>query len=737
MKLKKKYRKSEHRFIGPKKYLIWVFIFTLFLVIPIASMSSVSADGGMISYNDFSVYEPGQKAIIAWDGMKEIMILSVDVYSEESTKALHMVPFPSLPDVKLGDVESFEELNEFIKENRQRDRDYLGNEAALTTDAPSLGIEIMFSEKIGPHDITAIQVRSPLEFTDWVNEFLTRKGITNRKMPEELDTVINHYIDNNIQFFAFDVIELGPNTKSVDPIVYTFRSEFLFFPLEISSIIEGETEITLALITPQNLAINKESLNDLGFYRDFNGVISNSDLEKISNDVARLFGNKANLASYRGYFSLADLKDDVVIKELANVNWMYTDDNIVRNFQVSDLNNDGNYEINLATHETFVVVDAREGQIKHNCKLEDKYWYGMDQKIADVNLDGILDVIKTTWDNKIYIYDGLDGSELWSFRLSDEDRYNRFRLQGLDIIEKDDSAYVCYYTYNTIYLIDVQTGNELWKVSFDRDLLGNIKNILIDDIDHDGNNELLVLCRNGIVKLNIEDGNPIWNYSGPIIEAVNLEVGNINDNPEKELVFFYRNKVYALDGLTGKKLWDKYPSLYIENWGHKMNLHDLDHDNKLEILFYSSPLLYVLDGDNGKAINEVELDIDEETRDMIQSGDIDCADLDFDGQPEIIGKIHNKIIIFDLENGEQVWEFSTGDRISYYDVRDIDDDDRGEIILVTDNMVYSVEYQPEAENDNANTLKEQYILIGSIVFPIILLVIIVLMVFRASEKHSK
>lgn len=61
-----------------RKILIKSIIATIIAVLLISS--SAFADRGMIAaYPDISVYEPGQKAILAWNGEREAMILSTDV----------------------------------------------------------------------------------------------------------------------------------------------------------------------------------------------------------------------------------------------------------------------------------------------------------------------------------------------------------------------------------------------------------------------------------------------------------------------------------------------------------------------------------------------------------------------------------------------------------------------------------------------------------------------------------
>jgi len=97
----------------PGGYSNICFSITLMLMIIITSFpqwNNVSGDGGFIPFHDLSVYEPGQKAIIAWDGETEIMVLSVDMYSEFETKVLHMVPFPDEPEVEMGNISIFEEV---------------------------------------------------------------------------------------------------------------------------------------------------------------------------------------------------------------------------------------------------------------------------------------------------------------------------------------------------------------------------------------------------------------------------------------------------------------------------------------------------------------------------------------------------------------------------------------------------------------------------------------------------
>ena len=256
----------------PKVIKIVTLILIKILIIQMLIFPICTADRGGIPYHDEIIYEPGQKAIISWDGEQEIMILSVDAYSENDTKALHMVPFPSLPQVELGSINSFEKINELTMTNRYNHfggKTY-GRDSIMSENS---AIEIVFNEKIGPHNITAVQINSSQDFSLWVDEFLSDKGINDIDLPDDLELIIDNYIKQNITYFVFDIIDLNSEKKSVEPIIYKFDCDYLFFPLEISSIIEGKTKITLALITPPNLPMNILPLNKLGFYSIFTKLI--------------------------------------------------------------------------------------------------------------------------------------------------------------------------------------------------------------------------------------------------------------------------------------------------------------------------------------------------------------------------------------------------------------------------------------------------------------------------------
>ncbi len=150
--------------------LTWIFAF-LFLVS--MSISSVFADRGMIPVNpEVSVYEPGQNAILAWNGHEEIMILSTDVSSSQQTIVLEILPLPSKPTIAAGSFQSFqriqsliwnEGLNLFMYDDKSEVR--------------SGSVEVVFHEEIGAHNITVVKASDTAELSSWMDDFLEENEI--------------------------------------------------------------------------------------------------------------------------------------------------------------------------------------------------------------------------------------------------------------------------------------------------------------------------------------------------------------------------------------------------------------------------------------------------------------------------------------------------------------------------------------------------------------------------------
>ena len=169
------------------------------------------ADRGSIPFvPGVEIFEPVQRAMIAWNGEEEILLLSTDLRASAPTKVLEVLPLPSEPEVKKGDIEVFKRAVNLINSRIRR-----GHGAALGKSRgrpeayrPPAG-EVTFHKRIGAHDVSVAHVLDRRGFIEWVEDYLRSKGVENPKIPEGMKTVVGEYLADGFTWFVFDVVSLG------------------------------------------------------------------------------------------------------------------------------------------------------------------------------------------------------------------------------------------------------------------------------------------------------------------------------------------------------------------------------------------------------------------------------------------------------------------------------------------------------------------------------------------------
>lgn len=297
--------------------LLLVLIFLpIFALAPI-----VSADRGMVPVEpDVSVYEPGQKAIVAWNGLEEILILSTDITADANTSVLEIVPLPSNPKaIEEASFDSFVRIQEHIwmRGPEVLGKDYFGRDQMES-------VEVTFHEKIGAHDITVVNASDALEFTRWMGDFLESNGVSQEISLQNFEAVIGDYMARGFRFFVLDLIDVSTEENSVEPILYRFETSFLYYPLEISSPIPGDTEVNLFLLT--NSQIENHGYSPyypltLAYYRSptksepIQFKLTKGELAIIDLRMSELFENGAWLTVLKYNGPMSWLTKDLMIVE--------------------------------------------------------------------------------------------------------------------------------------------------------------------------------------------------------------------------------------------------------------------------------------------------------------------------------------------------------------------------------------------------------------------------------------
>ena len=297
-------------------FIIVIFGCLLFLIQPYL----IFADGGMMIWPpDVQLDESAQNAIVAWNGKEEIIILSNDIESNAKAMNLRIVPLPSNPIVKEGSFETFSKLKEIMNKKIEEVRNQWLTEDKGLGGAPTGGIEITFQQKIGAHDLTIVKVNDLEAFLSWIKNFATQKGLIVKDISPEFKEGVKNYLKRDIKYFVFDVIEVSGEKESIDPLVYRFNSEYLYFPVLISGVSEisgNQTKIQLFLITRDKIPeeISSEGKGDF-YWKGYFGYpvqLTQEELKGVDEEIANLFGSDVIARIFSYYAYLKDFDKDLV-----------------------------------------------------------------------------------------------------------------------------------------------------------------------------------------------------------------------------------------------------------------------------------------------------------------------------------------------------------------------------------------------------------------------------------------
>ncbi len=315
------------------------YLAALLLLVAILSLNAVAADKMVIPVDHYWIYEPSQKAVIAWNGEAEVLILSVDLragkiyHVEENWSnsgggeavkvvAVEVLPLPSIPEVEQVSTKAFTVIQQYVNERLREKRltaPFYEGLAAGAKGAESLGLEVVFTEIIGPHNVTVLKVENASALLEWLQQVAGQYGYEMFEAPiiDDAEQLLQEYVERGYSYFAVDVVTVEDSIKSVKPLAYTFKTEKLYFPLKISSLQVGWTTVTLFTITEGR--VNLDDLRVAGFEVKMEDHIPREVVEKASPKLAELFDRGElwiTAAGYRG--SLADLSYDVEARLSSN-----------------------------------------------------------------------------------------------------------------------------------------------------------------------------------------------------------------------------------------------------------------------------------------------------------------------------------------------------------------------------------------------------------------------------------
>lgn len=291
-----------------------IILFLAVVGFALVPSSVLADGGVFLDYYRYAVYLPEQKAAIFWDGTNETLILSTKIRSEDLTNMAWVVPIPSKtkPEIEEGDIYIFYQLAEIFTEykgkgysdpsfdplaivpfglglvgslssaiiyvvRKQRNLLYLsvffasmslvsfvwlvmymGSMAGTFTSTGDGGVEPIEIKKVDVYDVATLKATNATALVGWLND-------NGYAVPESAVPILQDYCDKDDYYFIANRINLEDRyttdterSKVLDelrdgiatPLRITFQPDEPFYPMRISSINDGRTDISVFVIAP-------------------------------------------------------------------------------------------------------------------------------------------------------------------------------------------------------------------------------------------------------------------------------------------------------------------------------------------------------------------------------------------------------------------------------------------------------------------------------------------------------
>lgn len=286
---------------------------------------SALADGAFIWRKGADLHEPSQKAIILHkDGVQD-MVLQVK-YSGPAKEFCWLVPVPVTPKLQAVDQDAFAELSLYTQKRMKW--------GYREGDVPS--VEVVERKKVGIFDTAVLKATDAAELQQW----LAKHGF---QFPADRKDVIEFYARKAWVFTAIridpaeltDDIETKLHKGTLQPLLFTFNTKEIVYPLYISSINAGTTQLLLFVLSdtpvfhPWCASDNaprwataetnpsdemKQAFTETWHDRPYYRRITSEELPKCRAMLKRMKGDRWFLTRLDGLFTPEMMVDDLTIK---------------------------------------------------------------------------------------------------------------------------------------------------------------------------------------------------------------------------------------------------------------------------------------------------------------------------------------------------------------------------------------------------------------------------------------
>jgi hypothetical protein len=204
-----------------------VLVLTAGLVVAPVASASACACGGVAPSPGSEVSVGEERAIVSWqDGVEQIDLLLGVLSSDTHTGLVFPTPGPAT--VTLGDRADFEAIGRVTTPERIEEQDWwsfggAGGDGATAGGPP----EVLASVQLGPIEAVTLAASDATGLQVWLAD-------NDYALSDEVSALLEGYVERGWYFVALKLTGDAPLDGGLDPVRFTFESDELVYPLELS-----------------------------------------------------------------------------------------------------------------------------------------------------------------------------------------------------------------------------------------------------------------------------------------------------------------------------------------------------------------------------------------------------------------------------------------------------------------------------------------------------------------------
>lgn len=224
-----------------RRFVAILPVAALFMGLQVAAPAAACACGAPAPLPGADLEVNQERAIISWaaDGSEQIDLRLGMIGSEDETGLIFPTPAPAT--VTAGDTQDFIDLEEWIAPKITYENDPWGSDGGETGGAPGGAPEVLDEVVLGPVTATTLAASDAQGLTDWLNT----NGYTIR---EAVSEKLVDYVERGWYFVALKLTADEAFDGSLDPIRFTFDTDELVYPMDLSQAAESVQEVRLYVL---------------------------------------------------------------------------------------------------------------------------------------------------------------------------------------------------------------------------------------------------------------------------------------------------------------------------------------------------------------------------------------------------------------------------------------------------------------------------------------------------------